>query len=476
MVVATQNPIEYEGTYPLPEAQLDRFLLKLTVPLPGRDDEIAVLARHHGGFDPRDLAAAGVTRRGRQGRAGGRPRGRGRGVASRPRCSRTSSTCAGRPAASPSLSLGASPRGATAMLNTAKAWAWLSGRDFVTPDDVKALARPTLRHRIALRPEAQIEGVTAGRRARRGARHRAGPPLAVFLTGRTPLVAAIFVVVAFGWPDGGATVGLFLLALVALVAVDTLLAGAPGRCATPAPATRAGVWASRSGRPHRRPTPASAGYGRWYATRGRPAPAHRPRTYKVVVPVGERRRLDGTLVATRRGDRLADRVTTRSSAHWAWPDGRHGRRFRAGDACCPPFSSRGFLPERLARLRQLDGLVAARVRGQGTEFDSLREYVPGDDVRSIDWRATARGGGVAVRTWRPERDRRILIVLDTSRVSAGRVGDMPRLDAAIDASLLLTALPPGPATGWGCSPSTAPYGRAYAGRRPQTRCPRSSPR
>ena len=106
----------------------------------------------------------------------------------------------------------------------------------------------------------------------------------------------------------------------------------------------------------------------------------------------------------------------------------------------PPFASRVFLPERLARLRQLDGLVAARVRGQGTEFDSLREYVPGDDVRSIDWRATARGGAVAVRTWRPERDRRILVVLDTSRVSAGRVGDVPRLDAAIDATLLLTAL------------------------------------
>ncbi|MDX6226868.1 MAG: MoxR-like ATPase [Frankiales bacterium] len=159
VVIATQNPIEYEGTYPLPEAQLDRFLVKLTVPLPGRDDEIAVLTRHHGGFDPRDLAAAGLsavagTAELEAGRAAVRR------VSVRPevvgyivdvcRATRTS----------PSLSLGASPRGATAMLNTAKAWAWLSGRDFVTPDDVKALARPTLRHRIALRPEAQIEGVT----------------------------------------------------------------------------------------------------------------------------------------------------------------------------------------------------------------------------------------------------------------------------------------------------------------------------
>ena len=146
------------------------------------------------------------------------------------------------------------------------------------------------------------------------------------------------------------------------------------------------------------------------------------------------------LVSTRRGDRLADRVTTRSVG----PLGLAGRQawqsVPGRVTVLPPFGSRAFLPERLARLRQLDGLVAARVRGQGTEFDSIREYVPGDDVRSIDWRATARSSTVAIRTWRPERDRRILVVLDTSRVSAGRVGDVPRLDAAIDASLLLTAL------------------------------------
>jgi uncharacterized protein (DUF58 family) len=81
-----------------------------------------------------------------------------------------------------------------------------------------------------------------------------------------------------------------------------------------------------------------------------------------------------------------------------------------------------------------------QVRGQGTEFDSLREYVQGDDVRSIDWRATARRQDLVVRTWRPERDRRVLLVLDTSRTAAGRVGDAPRLDAAMDAALLLAAL------------------------------------
>jgi uncharacterized protein (DUF58 family) len=106
----------------------------------------------------------------------------------------------------------------------------------------------------------------------------------------------------------------------------------------------------------------------------------------------------------------------------------------------PPFTSRRHLPSKLARLRDLEGRAAALVRGQGTEFDALRTYVVGDDVRSIDWRATARSADVVVRTWRPERDRRVLLVLDTGRASAGRVGDAPRLDAAMDAALLLAAL------------------------------------
>jgi uncharacterized protein (DUF58 family) len=111
-----------------------------------------------------------------------------------------------------------------------------------------------------------------------------------------------------------------------------------------------------------------------------------------------------------------------------------------GVTTLPPFRSRKYLPSRLARLRELDGRTAILVRGQGTEFDSLREYVVGDDVRSIDWRATARAADVMVRTWRPERDRRILIVLDTGRTSAARIGDGTRLDAAMDAALLLAAL------------------------------------
>jgi MoxR-like ATPase len=157
IVAATQNPIEYEGTYQLPEAQLDRFLLKMTVPLPARDLEIEILDRHAHGFDPRDLSAM-------------------------QRVATADDLAAGRAAVgevlvgdevmgyivdivratrqSPSLQLGVSPRGATALLATARSWAWLSGRNYVTPDDVKAMTRPVLRHRVGLRPEAELEGAT----------------------------------------------------------------------------------------------------------------------------------------------------------------------------------------------------------------------------------------------------------------------------------------------------------------------------
>ena len=159
IVIATQNPVEYEGTYPLPEAQLDRFLLKINVPLPTRDEELGVLRAHHHGFDPRDLRAAGV-----QPVAGGADLAAGRAAAGQvsvtdPVLAYVVDLCRAT-RVSPSLELGASPRGATALLAAAKAWAWLTGRDYVTPDDVKALARPTLRHRVRLRPEAELEGVT----------------------------------------------------------------------------------------------------------------------------------------------------------------------------------------------------------------------------------------------------------------------------------------------------------------------------
>ena len=160
LVAATQNPVEYEGTYPLPEAQLDRFLLKVELRLPEREQEVEVINRHAAGFDPSNLAAAGV-----------RPvAGTDDVLAARKSVSavRITSEVAGyivdlarATRAAPSFQLGVSPRGATALMNSARAWAWLCGRDYVTPDDVKALALPALRHRVALTPEASMDGTGA---------------------------------------------------------------------------------------------------------------------------------------------------------------------------------------------------------------------------------------------------------------------------------------------------------------------------
>lgn len=158
------------------------------------------------------------------------------------------------------------------------------------------------------------------------------------------------------------------------------------------------------------------------------------------IPPGQRRRHSTTLLPTRRGDRIAGPVVLRCLG----PLGIAGRQ-RSIEAkwqvrVLPPFTSKKHLPSRIARLRELDGRSTILQRGQGTEFDSLREYVPGDDVRSIDWRGTARSNTVVVKTWRPERDRHVLIVIDSGRTSAGRVGDQPRLDHHMDAALLLAAL------------------------------------
>ncbi len=157
LVAATQNPVEYEGTYPLPEAQLDRFLLKLVVQPPSRDAEIELLTRHAAGFDPRDLSAV-------------RPVASIADLAEARKAVslvRVSPEVAGyivdlcrATRQSPSLRLGVSPRGATALLATSRTWAWFAGRGYVIPDDVKAVARPTLRHRLQLRPESELEGVT----------------------------------------------------------------------------------------------------------------------------------------------------------------------------------------------------------------------------------------------------------------------------------------------------------------------------
>ncbi|MFD5126054.1 DUF58 domain-containing protein [Streptomyces sp. NPDC058385] len=265
------------------------------------------------------------------------------------------------------------------------------------------------------------------------------------LTGRTALLAAL----------GSLPVGTWEPSWTGILAVNTPLALACA-CdfALAAPVrrlrlTRSGDTAVRLGdpadvtltvtNPSRRPLRAQL-RDAWPPSSWPPGTEVEASRHRVTIPPGERRRITTRLLPTRRGDRKADRVTIRSY-------GPLGLFTRQGShdvpwtvRVFPPFHSRKHLPSKLARLRELDGRTSVLTRGEGTEFDSLREYVPGDDTRSIDWRATARQSTLAVRTWRPERDRHILIVLDTGRTSAGRVGDAPRLDASMDAALLLGAL------------------------------------
>jgi uncharacterized protein (DUF58 family) len=179
-----------------------------------------------------------------------------------------------------------------------------------------------------------------------------------------------------------------------------------------------------------------------------PSAGANPTRMRLAVPPGERRSVTTMLTPFRRGERRAGQVTVRAFGPLSLVARQATLELPGAIRVLPPFTSRKHLPSRLARLRELDGRTSVMIRGQGTEFDSLREYVRGDDVRSIDWRATARRTSPAsdsdhrlvVRTWRPERDRRVVIVIDSGRTSAARIADEPRIDTAFEASLLLAAL------------------------------------
>ncbi len=172
-----------------------------------------------------------------------------------------------------------------------------------------------------------------------------------------------------------------------------------------------------------------------------PPSAHAsPAQARLHVPAGGQGQVTVTIAPARHGDCVAERVTIRSFGPLGLAARQGGHRVTWKVRALPPFKSRRYLPGKLAQLRELDGQHRAALPGQGSEFDSLREYVIGDDVRSIDWRSTARRRDVMVRTYRPERDRRIVVVLDTGRTAAGRVAGYPRLDTAMDAAQLLTAL------------------------------------
>jgi uncharacterized protein (DUF58 family) len=271
----------------------------------------------------------------------------------------------------------------------------------------------------------------------------------VILTGRAGLIALICVLpIAFSpWP-AIAFVAL-LAALVVVVIVDVALAASPRRLNC----NRLGETAARLGQPIDAVLVVENASGRYFRGQIRdawaPSARAEPRVHAVTLPADQHVRLITRLRPVRRGDQHSALVTARSVGPLGLAGRQCSHRVPWEIRILPPFLSRKHLPSRLAKLRELEGMTPVLIRGQGTEFDSLREYVIGDDVRSIDWRATARRADVVVRTWRPERDRRVVIVLDTGRTSAGRVGvdptasdpgGWPRLDWSMDAALLLAAL------------------------------------
>ncbi|BDB45486.1 MULTISPECIES: DUF58 domain-containing protein [Mycobacterium] len=271
----------------------------------------------------------------------------------------------------------------------------------------------------------------------------------MILTGRTGLLALICIlpIAVAPWPATAFAVLLAVLALVVLF--DVLLAASPRRLRyhrSPNSSVRLGQPAQAGLLIHNDGSRRFRGVVRdaWP-----PSARANPRVHRLSIAAGQHQQVSTELRPVRRGDQRATVVTARSIGPLGLA-GRQSSQPAPGHVrVLPPFLSRKHLPARLARLREIDGLLPTLIRGQGTEFDSLREYVVGDDVRSIDWRASARRTDVMVRTWRPERDRRVVIVLDTGRMAAGRVGvdptagdpaGWPRLDWAMDAALLLAAL------------------------------------
>lgn len=260
------------------------------------------------------------------------------------------------------------------------------------------------------------------------------------LTGRSALVAALGVIAVYFDPLGGGMVGFFLIGLALAVIADVVLATSPRRVLL----SRTADASCRLGEPTDTTVTVTNPTRRRIRITVRdgwpPSATARPRAFRLVVPAGGRRRVTSTLLPSRRGWLVSEHVTVRIVGPLGLAARQRTLAASGRVRVLPAFTSRRFLPEKFARLRQLDGALVAAVRGQGTEFDSLREYVVGDDPRAIDWRATARRADVVVRTWRPERDRQLLLVLDTGRTSAARVDGAPRLETALDAVLLLTAV------------------------------------
>jgi MoxR-like ATPase len=160
-VFATQNPVEFEGTYPLPEAQLDRFLLKIKIGYPAADQEVSILEHHHAGFDAHNLDAVELASLATEALAQARSEVRNTTV--EPALFRYIVEIVRRTRDWPALALGASPRAAVSLMMVAKGFAALEDRDYLIPDDVKSAVLPVLRHRVIIKPEAELEGLDSDR-------------------------------------------------------------------------------------------------------------------------------------------------------------------------------------------------------------------------------------------------------------------------------------------------------------------------
>ncbi|WP_353064991.1 DUF58 domain-containing protein [Arcanobacterium hippocoleae] len=163
-------------------------------------------------------------------------------------------------------------------------------------------------------------------------------------------------------------------------------------------------------------------------------------TFTFAISKGMQTDFHEEFLPSRRGTRNAQALVIRTLGPLHLAGRQRAFQSTASIQVLPAFSARKHLPSRIMRLREMEGRALLLIRGQGTEFDSLREYVAGDDVRAIDWRSSARLAQTLVRTWRPERDRRVVIILDSGRAGAMRVGHFPAFDDYIETSLLLTAL------------------------------------
>lgn len=260
------------------------------------------------------------------------------------------------------------------------------------------------------------------------------------LTGRSALAAALGIGLVFLAPQHGFTVLAIAILIAVAVCYDIALAASPLALRL----ERTGATTGRLGESAEVALViTNSGSSRlrgWVRDAWPPSAASTPRAWRVDLAPGASVRLTTTLHPTRRGERTAAGVTIRAAGPLGLAARQRTRPAPWTYRVLPAFTSRRLLPEKLARLRELDGTVVVLTRGQGSEFDSLRGYVDGDDARSIDWRATARRQEVVVRTWRPERDRQVVIVLDSGRTSAARVEGATRFDSSLDAALLLAAL------------------------------------